>query len=34
MIILLHLLNENRDHVTGFYWCFECDVSLLVYVFS
>jgi hypothetical protein len=25
MIIVLHLLNDNRDGVTGFYWSSECD---------
>ena len=30
MIIVLHLLNDNRDRVTGFYWSSESDVSLLV----
>jgi hypothetical protein len=34
MIIVLHLLNDNRDRVTGFYWSSECDVSLLFYGFS
>jgi len=32
MIIVLHLLNDNRDRATGFYWSSECDVSLLVYM--
>jgi hypothetical protein len=26
MIILLHLLNDNRDCTTGFYWSSEYDV--------
>ena len=34
MIIVLHLLNNNRDRVTGFYWSSECDVSLFVHSFS
>jgi hypothetical protein len=33
MIIVLHLLSDNRNRVTGFYWSFECDVSLLVHAF-
>jgi hypothetical protein len=27
MIIVLHLLNDNWDRVTGFYWSSECDVT-------
>jgi len=34
MIIVLHLLNDNWDRVKGFYWSFECDVSLLFCGFS
>ena len=30
MIILLHLLNDNRDRVSVFYWSSECDVLLPV----
>jgi hypothetical protein len=33
MIIVLHLLNDNRDRVTGFYWSSECDISLFVHTF-
>jgi hypothetical protein len=33
MIIVLHLLNDNQDRVTGFYCSSECDVSLLVHTF-
>jgi hypothetical protein len=29
----MHLLNDNRDRVTGFYWSSKCDVSLLVHTF-
>ena len=30
MIILLHLLNDNRDHEMFFYWSSKCDVLLPV----
>ena len=33
MIIVLHLLSDNWDRVTGFYWSSEYDVSLLVHTF-
>ena len=28
----MHLLSDNRDRATGFYWSSKCDVYLLVYM--